>query len=128
MRTITTLLSLCAALTAFSANADIKLENSSKILGTWRVDAEAAALDKEKKALNVTWEFRKDGTLMTSAEDTRGRTKEMDIAVNYSVEDGVIKKQTSPGREKYEDCHVVEMEGKKMVLKCKYLYFFMTHQ
>jgi len=129
MRTITTALSLCATLAAFSVNAEtIKLEDNSKILGKWQVTAEAAALDKEKKELNATWEFLKDGTLKTIAEDTRGRTKSMDIAIKYSVADGVIKKQSAPGREKYEDCAVVEMEGKNMILKCKYLYFFMTRK
>lgn len=128
MKTITTLLSLFVALFAIAAHAEVKLEDNSKILGKWRVTAEAAALDKEKKALNVTWEFQPNGTLMTIGEDTVGRTKEMDIPIKYSVADGVIKKQSSPGREKYEDCTVVEMEGKNMTLKCKYLYFFLTRQ
>jgi len=129
MKTITTVLSLCATLAAFSANAEtIKLEDNSKILGKWQINAEAAALDKEKKELNATWEFQKDGTLETIAEDTRGRTKAMHISIKYSVEDGVIKKQSAPGREKYEDCAVVEMEGKDMILKCKYLYYFMTRK
>ena len=128
MRTITTLLSLIAALASFSANAEVKLEDNSKILGKWQVTAEAAALDKEKKALNATWEFQKDGTLKTIAEDTRGRTKAMDIAIKYEVVDGMIKKQTSPGREKYEECAVVEMNDKDMILKCKYLYFFLTRK
>lgn len=128
MKTIKTLLSLCAVLVAFSANAEIKLDDNSKILGKWKVTHEAAALDKEKKALNVSWEFKNDGTLMAVGTDAGGRTKEMDIAVKYSVVDGVIRKQASPGREKYEDCHVVEMEGKDMILKCKYLYFFLTRQ
>ncbi|MGY6274463.1 hypothetical protein [Methylomonas sp. MgM2] len=129
MKTITIVLSLYATLAAFSAHAEtIKLEDNSKILGKWQVTAEAAALDKEKKELNATWEFRKDGTLETIAEDTRGRTKSMDITIKYSVEDGVIKKQAAPGREKYENCAVVKMEGKDMILKCKYLYFFMTRK
>ncbi|AEF98808.1 hypothetical protein [Methylomonas methanica] len=128
MKTITTFLSLCAALVAFSANAEIKLEDNSKILGKWQVTAEAAALDKEKKALNVTWDFQKDGTLMTIGEDVGGRTKQMDIPIKYSVVDGVIKKQSAPGREKYEDCRVVELSGKDMILKCKYLYFFLTRK
>jgi len=126
MKTITTLLSLCAALVAFSVNAEVKLDDNSKILGKWIITHEAAALDKEKKALNVTWEFKKDGTLLAVGTDAGGRTKEMDISVKYSVVDGYIKKQASPGREKYEDCHVVEMSDKDMILKCKYLYFFMT--
>lgn len=128
MKTITSILSLCAALFAVSANAEIKLQDNAKILGKWRVTGEALALDKERKALNVSWEFMRDGTLMTVGEDSLGRTKEMDIAIKYKVEDGVIKKQTSPGREKYEDCAVIELEGSQMTLKCRSLYFFMTRK
>jgi hypothetical protein len=128
MKTITTFLSLCAALVAFSANAEIKLEDNSKLLGKWQVTAEALALDREKKKLQVTWEFQKDGTLITTGEDARSGIGEMNISIKYSVVDGVIKKQTMPGREKYEDCHVLELEGKDMVLKCKYLYFFLTRK
>lgn len=128
MKTITSLLSLCAALIAFSANAEIKLQDNSKILGKWRVTGEALAIDKERKALNVSWEFQRDGTLMTVAEDSLGRTKEMDIAIKYRVEDGVIKKQSAPGREKYEDCAVIELDDKDMVLRCRSLFFFMTRK
>lgn len=128
MKTITTFLSLCVALVAFSANAEIKLEDNSKILGKWQVTAEALALDREKKKLQVTWEFQKDGTLITTGEDARSGIGEMNIPIKYSVVDGIIKKQTMPGREKYEECAVVEMEGNDMVLKCKFLYFFMTRK
>lgn len=128
MKTITTLLSLCASLMAFSANADVKLQDNSKLLGKWQVTHEALALDREKKPLQVTWEFQKDGTLVTTGEDARSGIGEMNIAIKYSVADGVIKKQVTPGREKYEDCAVVEMEGNQMTLKCKFLYLFMTRK
>lgn len=119
-------LSFALAMLAGTAHADVKLADASKILGKWSLTAESAALDKEKKALNVSWEFKSDGTLATQGEDTLGRTKELNIDLKYSVENGVIKKQASPGREKYEDCAVVEMGDHDMILKCKYLYFFLT--
>ncbi|MGZ4957752.1 MAG: hypothetical protein ACXV7J_00755 [Methylomonas sp.] len=128
MKTITIALSLFAAFAASSANADIKLQDNSKILGKWQVTHEALALDREKKPLHVTWEFQKDGTLVTTGEDARSGIGEMNIPIKYSVADGVIKKQITPGREKYEDCSVVEMEGNGMVLKCKFLYLFMTRK
>lgn len=127
MKKITiTSLSLMMALLAGSAQAEVKLNDASKILGKWSLTAEAAGIDKEKKALNVSWEFKSDGTLATKGEDTLGRTKEMDIDLKYSIENGVIKKQASPGRDKYEECAVVEMGERDMILKCKYLYFFLT--
>jgi hypothetical protein len=107
-------------------NADVTLKSDSDILGKWKVYAEAAKLDGEKKAVIVEWEFKPGGILQTTATDTRGRTKEMIIDLKYSVENGGIKKQTSPGREKYETCNVVEKDNAGMVLKCMYLFFFLT--
>lgn len=126
MKKITTALSLLTALAAFSANAEIKLEDNSKILGKWQVTHEALALDREKKALQVTWEFKKDGTLITTGEDARSGIGAMNIPIKYSVVDGVIKKQSMPGREKYENCAVVDFTEKNMILHCKFLYFFLT--
>ncbi|MDT4289803.1 hypothetical protein RO575_09540 [Methylomonas sp. MO1] len=128
MKTITTLLSLLAALATSTASAEIKLQDNSKLLGKWQVTHEALALDREKKPLHVTWEFQKDGTLITTGEDARSGIGEMTIPIKYSVADGVIKKQITPGREKYEDCAVVEMDDKNVVLKCKFLYLFMTRK
>ena len=101
----------------------------SQILGKWSVDAEALGLDKKKRALQVTWEFLKDGTLKTVGEDRSGRIGDkMDIDIKYSVEDGLIRKQITPGREKYEDCSVLELSDKAMTLKCKFLYLFLSRK
>ncbi len=127
MKTITTiLLSAVLGLGASVAQADVSLADNSKILGKWKVTAESLGLDKQKKALSVSWEFQNNGNLRTVGEDTLGRTSEMDINIKYSVENGVIKKQVSPGREKFEDCSVVELEGNHMILRCKGLYLFMN--
>ena len=128
MKTIITTLSLFAALAAFSANADVKLQDNSKILGKWKVTAESLGLEQEKKALNVSWEFQNNGTLVTTGEDTLGRTSEMVIPIKYSVENGIIRKQSTPGREKYEDCSVIELSDKDMILKCKGIYSYMTRK
>jgi hypothetical protein len=128
-KTIQLLLLLTTVFITTSANAKektIPLEDSSKILGKWNLNYEAAALHKEKKKVNITWDFKKDGILNTAATDTRSRTGAMSINVKYSIEDGAIKKQSSPGREKYEMCRVVKLEDKDMVLHCQYLYFFLT--
>ena len=120
------ILSLTALFFAFSAHAEVALKDNSEILGKWNLYAEAAKLDGEQKAVKIEWEFKSDGALQTTSTDSVGRTKEMKIAIKYSVENGEIKKQTTPGREKYESCKVVEKEGSKMILKCTYLYFFLT--
>ncbi|OAI22477.1 MULTISPECIES: hypothetical protein [Methylomonas] len=128
MKTITIALSLFGALISTAADADVQLQDNSKLIGKWQVTAEALALDRERKPLQVTWEFQKDGTLITTGEDARSGIGEMTIPIKYSIENGVIKKQITPGREKYEDCSVVELDGKDMTLKCKFLYLFMTHK
>ena len=128
MKKSTQLLPLLALLMSASltqAAEDIKLKGNSSILGKWNLYAEAPALHKEKKIVNIFWDFKDNGTLMTFATDTRSRTGKMKIMLKYSIEDGAIKKQSTPGREKYETCRVITQEKKEMVLKCKYLYFFL---
>ncbi len=111
-----------------NANAEIiKLEDNSKILGKWHVDAAAPALHKERRAQDSIWEFKKDNTMSVAGKDVvSGRTGMMNINLKYSIVDGKIKKQTSPGREKYETCAVTELTDKNMTLKCTYLYYFLT--
>ncbi len=117
---------LSASFFALSANADVALQDESEILGKWKVTAEAAKLDGEKKKVIVEWEFLPGGVLKTIATDAGGRTNEMHISIQYKVEDGVIKKQVSPGREKFENCKVVEKNGSDMILKCPFLFYFLT--
>jgi len=126
MKKCVKILPFVAIFFALSAQADVALKDNSEILGKWNLYAEAAKLDGEKKALTVEWDFKEDGTLQTTSTDSVGRTSEFKVALKYSVANGVIKKQATPGREKYESCRVVEKDGSKMVLKCTYLYFFLT--
>ncbi len=110
---------------SFTAQADVKLEDNSLIKGKWNLYAESIALHKEKVSLQSMWEFKDGGILHTKSEDRRGRTKTLMIDLKYSIEDGVIKKQVSPGRSKTEDCRVVELNGSEMTLKCKFMFFFL---
>ncbi len=118
--------SLTALLFASMAHADVALKDNSEILGNWNVTAEALKLDGEKKLIKSAWDFKNDGTLTAVSTDSLGRTKEMTVVVKYSVEEGLIKKQLSPGREKYESCSVVQREGSDMILKCTNLFLFLT--
>lgn len=118
--------SLAALLFSTTAYADVALKDSSEILGHWVVSAESLKLDGEKKLIKSSWDFKDDGTLTAISTDSLGRTKEMTVVVKYTVEDGLIKKQLSPGREKYESCSVAQREGSDMVLKCTNLFLFLT--
>ena len=126
MKKYVKILPLAALFFAFSANAEVELKDDSEILGKWKLYAEATKLDGEQKPVTIEWEFKEDGALLQTATDSVGRTGEMKIAIKYSVENGEIKKQTKPGQEKYESCKVVEKDGSKMILKCPFLYYFLT--
>ena len=114
-----------ALLFSVAANAEVKLEDNSEILGKWNLYAEAIALHKEKVELFSTWEFKKGGVLHTVSNDRYGRTKNLVIDLKYAVEDGVIKKQKTPGRAKMEDCRVIKFENDQMTLKCTFVYLFL---
>ncbi len=126
MKKYVKILPLAALFFAFSANAEVALKDNSEILGKWKLYAEATKLDGEQKPVTIEWEFKEDGALLQTATDSVGRTGEMKIAIKYFVENGEIKKQTKPGQEKYESCKVVEKDGSKMILKCPFLYYFLT--
>ncbi len=129
-KTIKILLIAAISSVAFSANAKdviIKLEDNSKILGKWKLYAETAALHKEKKLVKNDWNFGADGILTSTSRDPRiGASK--DVKVKYSIEEGAIRKQMQPGREKYETCKVVKLEGKDMTLHCKFNYYLFTRK
>ena len=104
--------------------AEVKLNSAADIIGAWRVNAEAAKYDGEKKALSVIWEFKPGGILKTASKDKRVGDFEVDLS--YSVEDGMIKKQSVPGRQKFESCAVIRKDATSMDIKCMYLYFFLS--
>ncbi len=117
---------LVAMFISLSATADVDLKSNADILGRWKVYAEATKIDGEQKPLTIEWDFKSDGILKQTATDSVGRTKEMKIDMKYTVEDGYIKKQKTPGQEKYESCNIVEKQSTKMILKCPFLYYFLT--
>ena len=124
MKLTQTLIVGVAFLFSVAVNAEVKLEDNSKILGKWNLYAEAAQLHKEKVELFSVWEFRKDGIIHIESEDRFGRTKTLKVDIKYSVENGVIMKQKAPGRSKMESCKVIKLEGGEMTLKCPFVYFF----
>lgn len=117
---------MIALLLLSSAQAEVKLESANELLGVWRVNAEAVKYDGEKKAIDVIWEFKEGGVLNTISKDPR--TSTITVPLTYSVEDGMIKKQSVPGRQKFENCTVLKKSGPNMDIKCAYLYFFLTKQ
>jgi len=129
MKKTITLLALVGVLFSASANAEktIPLEDNSIILGKWSLYAETAALHKAKKMVQNEWHFRDNGVLTSIAFDPRLDGKKA-VDVKYSVADGVIKKQIQPGRDKYENCKVVKLDGDDMTLHCRFLYYLLKRK
>ena len=109
---------------AANVHAEVKLTSAADVLGLWSVTAEALKYDGEKKALDITWEFKEGGILNTVAKDPR--TETIRVPLSYSVEDGMLVKQSVPGRQKFETCTVLKKDATSMDIKCKFLYFFLT--
>lgn len=119
---------LSSILVVSSVNAKekfIELEGNSRILGEWNMTAEAAALHKKKKFVKNSWEFLDNGTLVAKSLDPR-LDAVAQVKVQYTIENGMIRKQSQPGRQKFESCKAVKLEEKEMILHCKYQYYFFT--
>lgn len=120
------LLLLSASFTA--AAAEIPL-TQAELVGTWQIEKESVNADGSgARGLNTTWTFRNDGTMegISQENDSHARIEQLKAVLNYSVEDGKLKKQAAPGRSKMETCAATAKDGNKMVLKCQSIYFFMT--
>jgi hypothetical protein len=117
-----------ALLASASASAEVKLTQQD-ILGEWKIDYESINADgTDPKELNSVWTFRNDGTMEGVSLDTNkhARIAEFRALVKYTIEDGKLNKQTSPGRSKFDLCVALEKNGPKMTLECNHIYFFMT--
>jgi hypothetical protein len=112
---------------AFSATAKqkeeiIELKDNKPILGKWMMYGETPQLHIPIKKVKNEWTFGRDGNISVISRDPR-MTSMQRLKVSYTVEDGVIKKQFTPGRTKTENCKVIKLEGKDMTLHCKFNYY-----
>ena len=125
LRTILMALTMTASV---SALAEVKLTQAD-ILGTWTIDGESINADgTDSKEMSSVWTFRNDGTMEGVSTDTNkhARISEFRAIIKYSIEDGKLNKQNSPGRSKFDLCTAIEKNGPKMTLECNHIYFFMT--
>jgi len=109
--------------------AKIELKDNAQLLGKWKIYAESPTRrKKDRKQVNIQWDFKNNGIIHAKATDTRGRTGQTSINIKYSIENGFIKKQVSPGTQRTEHCKVTKLEGDNMTLHCKFLYFYMKRK
>ncbi|WP_246628431.1 lipocalin family protein [Methylomagnum ishizawai] len=101
------------------------LKDGSEIAGTWKLVSVAAALDKPRTEENRIWEFRTDGTIITSGYNRHFKTEDRH-EWKYKIVNGRISAD-DPGRPgKTIDYSVYEMKGNEMILKggIEGFYFF----
>jgi hypothetical protein len=116
---------LAAGVFAVSAFAAVPLKDNSEIVGVWLLESVALGLDKPRITENRTWEFRADGTIVTSGFN-RHFGRDDTQTVKYEVADGKIKAE-NPGRPgKTLDYVVHEKSGDTMILQggLEGFYFF----
>lgn len=110
---------------SFAAQAEIPLKDGSEIAGTWKLVSVAASLTKPRIEENRTWEFRTDGTIITSGYNRHFKTEDRH-EWKYKIVDGKIAAD-DPGRPgKTIDYAVYELKGDELILKggIEGFYFF----
>ena len=108
-----------------TALGEVLLKDNSEIVGAWRLESVAPALNKPKIEENRTWEFKADGTVVTSGFN-RHFGKEDRFEWTYKVVNGKIVTD-DPGRPgKTIDYAVYEKTADRMILKggIEGFYFF----
>jgi len=107
---------LASTLLTTAANADIALKDMSEIVGSWKLESVAAALDKPQVPENRTWEFRPDGIIVTSGYNRHFKTDDRH-EWSYKIVNGKIVAD-DPGRPgRTIDYSVYKKEGNELILK-----------
>lgn len=114
-----------SAMVSVSSMAEIPLKDASEIVGTWRLESVAPALDKPKIEENRTWEFRGDGVIVTSGYNRHFKMNDRH-EWTYRVAQGKLVID-DPGRlGKTIDYAVFQKDANAMTLKggIEGFYFF----
>jgi hypothetical protein len=85
-----------AIYSASSIAGEVTLQSNAEILGAWTLESVAPGINKPKIAENRVWEFKADGTVVTSGYN-RHFGKDDTQQFSYEVVDGKIVAD-NPGR------------------------------
>jgi hypothetical protein len=108
-----------------TAGADVYLKDMSEIAGSWQLETVAPSLKGARTEENRTWEFRTDGTIVTSGYNRHLKMND-EHQWKYQVINGKISAD-DPGRPgRTIDYSVYEKTGDSMTLKggIEGFYFF----
>jgi hypothetical protein len=118
-----TALALVSVFFVATVHAEETVKDTLGIVGKWKVWAESASKDKEKKMVDNLWEFQPNFVLHAISHDPRTGT--MDFKSKYNIENGKLMKEKIGRPGKFEACSV-EKTADGIILGCPGLYFFMT--
>lgn len=110
---------------ASSSMAEVLIKDPNELVGKWKLESVAPGINKARISENRTWEFRTDGTIVTSGHN-RILGGEDRYEWKYKIVDGKIIAD-DPGRPgKTMDYVVHEKGGDAMILKggLEGFYFF----
>ncbi len=117
-------LPLLLALSIISNVSAESINDSSELIGKWKLNATARRIDGEQRLVDQSWEFRKDGTLISTASYESGvgtvyatKIDEFSVTVKYQIKDGKIVSEV-PGRHgKTLTYQLIERNGNDMILR-----------
>lgn len=118
-------LGLLSAVAVSSVQAEVKLNDSSEIVGSWTLESVAPGLTKPKVEENRNWEFKADGVLTVSGFN-RHFHRDDEQKFNFQVVNGGLKINTLGGGSKPTEYKVYEKTDTSMILQggLEGFYFF----
>ncbi len=124
MKAFSIVLLLLVASSIISNVSAESINDRSELLGNWKLNATARKIDGEQRQVDQSWEFHKDGTLVSTASYESGvgtiyatKIDEFSVTVKYEIKDGKIVSGV-PGRQgKTLTYQLIERNGKDMILR-----------
>lgn len=118
-------LAVVLGLSGTTANAEVALSDVSELFGTWKLESVSPGINKVKISEDRTWEFRRDGVIVTSGFNRILKSNDR-YEWKYQIIEGRIVAE-DPGRPgKPFDYVVYEKTSDSMILKggIEGFYFF----
>ncbi len=105
-------------ITAFlaSAQAEIVLTDASELIGSWKLNHTSPKLDGKKRPSSQEWEFRSDGTLVSTASDKRTKGT-FTVSVPFEITDGKIVTGVAGRPGKKVSYTLIKKRDHEMILK-----------
>ena len=95
--------------------AQIVLDDAAPLIGTWKLNSTSNKMDGKKRPSAQQWEFRKDGQLVSTAEDKRAKGT-ITVSVPYQIKDGKIVAERAGRPGKTVTYTLIKQEGSEMII------------